>query len=62
MKAKPFTDVSFPTEYPPNEVAEHEVLMAFRNDGDAVFFREWWGDKGAAAFGEWLRRRPTAEQ
>jgi hypothetical protein len=41
MPAEPFDKVSFPTEYPLTSVADHEVLMAFNGDSDAVAFRDW---------------------
>lgn len=57
-----FTDVSLPRQYPRQSVAEHEVLMAFNGDSDALAFHEWWEDKGAVAFGKWLKKREVAEQ
>lgn len=55
--AEAFNDVTFPDEYPRSDVAVHEVLMAFRNDSDAIAFREWWFDKGATLFGRWLAKK-----
>ena len=52
-----FQGVDFPTEYPTNRVAEHEVLMAFNGDSDAIAFREWWGSVGEVAFGNWFKKR-----
>lgn len=49
-----FTDLSFPDQYPQHEVAEHEVLLSFRNDSDAVHFREWWHHAGASLFGDYM--------
>lgn len=62
--AKPerFTDVELRDQYPQNDVADHEVFMSFRNDDDAAFFREWWEDEGAVAFGKWLSERSEVEQ
>jgi hypothetical protein len=51
-----FDDLNFPDEYPTNRVADHEVFMVFRNDHDAIDFRQWWEEKGAAAFQAWLDR------
>jgi hypothetical protein len=36
------------------EIHEHEVFMGFGNDDDAIAFREWWDDRGAALFQQWL--------
>ena len=49
-----FTDVTFPDMFPSEEVAEHQVYMLFRNDDDAVSFREWWDSEGSVAFLEYL--------
>ncbi len=57
MKQKPFADLWFPKSYPAQEVADHEVYMAFRNDSDALAFREWWDARGAALFAAWLEKR-----
>lgn len=35
-------NVEFKTEHPAAGVADHEVLMAFTNDDDALLFRDWW--------------------
>lgn len=51
---KRFTNVDFPSEYPFNKVADHEVLMSFLDDQDAFDFREWWEDEGSAVFLTWL--------
>ncbi len=50
----PLKDVSFPRQHPVKDVADHEVLMAFNGDAEAIAFREWWTDGGAAAFKAWL--------
>lgn len=57
MNKDRFEDVNFPQEYPRSDVAEHEVLMAFRNDSGALAFREWWEAKGAVLFGKWFKRQ-----
>lgn len=31
-------------------VAEHEALLTFNDDEDAVLWHEWWHDDGEAAF------------
>lgn len=56
-----FTAVTFRDQYPQEDVADHEVLMAFHGDDDAIFFREWWHARGAAAFGKWLTKRKAEE-
>jgi hypothetical protein len=38
------------------DVAEHEVLMAFNGDSDALAFRDWWQEEGAVLFAEYLIR------
>jgi glutamine synthetase type III len=55
--AEPFANVEFKDMHPAEAVAEHEVLMAFLADSDAVFFREWWYEEGAAHFNDWLSRQ-----
>lgn len=52
----PFTKVEFPRYYPQADVADHEVLMAFNGDSDAIKFREWWAKDGAFLFNEYLVR------
>lgn len=37
-------------------VAEHEVLMSFVNDSDAVLFHEWWHDIGCREFLKWVKK------
>lgn len=59
---EPFKDVDLARMYPQQEVFDHHVLLAFVNDDDAEFFREWWGDIGSAAFNEWFKNREVAEQ
>lgn len=56
-----FTAVDFPEQHPQQDVADHEVLMAFDGDDDAILFREWWHARGAAAFGKWLTKRKAEE-
>jgi hypothetical protein len=62
MSRKRFDEYRMPSEYPPHEVADHEILLSFRNDEDAAFFHEWWEDGGNYLFREWLDNRPKAEQ
>jgi hypothetical protein len=52
--SEPFTKVEILKMYPPQEVAEHEVFLAFHGDSDAVAFVEWWHAEGAGLFGEWI--------
>lgn len=51
-----FEDVNFPRQYPQGDVADHEVLMAFRNDSDALAFRDWWHEEGKVMFQDYLDR------
>jgi hypothetical protein len=57
---RPFTDVSFPRQYPPADVAPNEVLLAFVNDADAVAFHEWWNVVGNIQYQAW-RQRPKID-
>lgn len=34
--------------------ADHEVFLAFNGDDEGQAFREWWAEKGAAAFAKWF--------
>lgn len=61
-KRTAFTDVTFESEYPRDSVAEHEVFMSFNNDGDALAFREWWDEKGAVLFQEFLSNPSTIHE
>jgi len=56
-KSKPFIDVSMPGFFPQNEVADHQVYMSFKNDGDAIAFREWWDGPGCVLFNSWLEKQ-----
>lgn len=40
-----------------HEVAEHEILLSFNGDSDAVFFYEWWNAKGWELFRKWVERQ-----
>ncbi len=51
---EPFEDCEFPSQFPQQDVAEHEVLMSFTDDDDAISFREWWNSEGSVYFNEWL--------
>lgn len=55
MGKERFTDVEIPKMHALHAVAEHEVLMSFHGDSDAVRFREWWDDEGAILFNDWLK-------
>ena len=52
-----FTDVDFPRQHPVTDVADHEVLMSFDGDSEAIAFRQWWGEQGAEVFAVWLRQQ-----
>lgn len=61
--SEPFTDVSFPDEHPAARVADHEVLMSFTNDSDALLFRDWWEKWGQHLFGEYAKApKPVARR
>jgi len=36
------------------DIHEHEILISFNDDADAVRFDKWWGDAGFELFGEWI--------
>lgn len=44
-------------------IHEHEILLAFRDDPDAVMFQEWWNVTGWRLFEAWATQekaeRPT---
>lgn len=37
-------------------VPEHEILLSFNSDNDAVAFYEWWNEKGWTEFEKWAKR------
>lgn len=43
------------TEYSPQHVPAHEILLRFNNDQDAEAFSEWWAIDGRALFIEWAK-------
>lgn len=49
--------VRFPAQHPQQDVADHEVLMAFQGDVEGVAFREWWHDEGEKMFERWITAR-----
>ena len=36
-------------------VPEHQVLLSFVNDDDAMTFFDWWEDEGAYLFEQWVK-------
>lgn len=36
------------------DIPEHQVLLSFNNDEDAVNFNEWWNRRGLEAFAEYM--------
>jgi hypothetical protein len=44
-------------------VPEHEILLSFQNDDDAVKFFEWWYDDegGWTTFAEWLQNDTSGD-
>lgn len=62
MATERFTAVDFPRTYPQESVADHEVLMAFNGDPDAIAFRDWWEEQGAEVFAKWLKRQATNKE
>lgn len=53
---KPFTDVSMPRQVT-YSVAEHEILLSFNGDDDAVAFADWWNSEGTFLFRAWHDKR-----
>lgn len=39
------------------EIHEHEILLAFRDDPDAVLFNEWWNATGWSLFEAWAAQK-----
>lgn len=39
------------------EVHEHEILLSFNGDDDAVLFYEWWNAKGWELFRKWADKQ-----
>ncbi len=46
---EPFADVTLP-----HGGAPHEVVLSFGDAADAELFRDWWGERGATAFAQWV--------
>ena len=42
-------------------VPEHEMLLSFNNDSDAVLFWEWWQMVGEDTFKEWAKNQPDPD-
>lgn len=61
MSAERFTDVTFPRTYPQESVADHEVLMSFNGDSEAIAFRGWWDEQGAEVFAVWLKKQRASD-
>lgn len=38
------------------EIHDHETLLAWSGDDDAILFAEWWNEKGFAAFSKWATK------
>jgi hypothetical protein len=38
-------------------MAEHEIMLSFNGDDDAVAFYEWWNSKGLTAFLKWAEKQ-----
>jgi hypothetical protein len=55
-KPEPFPDVDLPRTQTVG-VAEHEILLSFNGDDQAVAFAEWWYEKGTFAFNKWMQKR-----
>lgn len=39
------------------EIPDHQVLLSFVNDEDAVKFHEWWNKKGYKQFEQFCSKR-----
>ena len=44
-------------EYSLQSVPDHEVLLVFNGDDDALQFHQWWESKGWRLFDAWLDRK-----
>jgi hypothetical protein len=36
-------------------VPEHQILLSFNNDEDALLFLDWWNECGWKAFAKWAK-------
>ena len=43
-------------------VAEHQILLSFTNDDDALIFHEWWYMIGEDLFASCLKKNKDTEQ
>ena len=50
------TEVSI-EQYHEARMAEHEVLLSFVHDKDAIAFQEWWFPVGMDAFEDWCAKQ-----
>lgn len=54
--ARDLSGVEEPTTYElTRTVPDHEVLIVFVNDDDALDFRDWLADEGWRRFADWER-------
>lgn len=53
MKIDP-DDVAVVTEIE-YRTPDHEVLLSFNGDDQAVLFSQWWNQKGLQAFTKWAK-------
>lgn len=58
-KPKPFTDLTFASEYPVQHTADNEALLSFVNDGDCLAFYDWWDKEGAVQFQRFVGERES---
>lgn len=56
--ANKFQPPELPKQYPATDVANHEVLLSFNGDRDALSFRDWWAEQGEAIFEGWCKDQP----
>lgn len=43
-------------EFPQHSVPDHQVLLSFNADSQAIKFSEWWNTKGFAVFAKWIAK------
>lgn len=42
-------------------VAEHEILLSFNADEDAIAFYDWWNTRGSNQWLAWMKKQGNKE-
>lgn len=56
-----FVDVEFKRQLV-RDVYQHEVLLGFNGDDQAVAFEEWWHEEGAIGFAAYLKKERVPQE